>query len=67
MNTELINVYKIVKEKPEELIKFLKTLSYDKECYYSIRAWDRQAGWTKRYNAIKRAGRFLYLNRTCFN
>lgn len=67
VNVELINVYKVVKEKPEELIKFLKTLSYDKECYYSIRAWDRQAGWLKRYGAVKRAGRFLYLNRTCFN
>lgn len=67
VNAELINMYKVVKENPEKLIKFLKTLSYDKECYYAVRAWDRQAGWIKKYNAVKRAGRFLYLNKTCFN
>ncbi len=67
MNAELINMYKVVKEKPEELIRFLKTLSYDKECYYKVRAWDRQANWIKKYSVVKRAGRFLYLNKTCFN
>ncbi len=42
VNSELINAYGIVKERPEELIGFLKTLEYSEECYYGIRSWDRE-------------------------
>lgn len=67
INEELINMYQVVKNKPEELINFLKTLEYNKICYEEIRAWDRNRNWKKKYSVIERAGRFIYLNRTCFN
>lgn len=67
VNEELINMYQVVKSFPEELISFLKTLSYTKECYEKVRAWDRVKNWLKKHSNIERAGRFIYLNRTCFN
>lgn len=67
VNVELINTYQIIKNKPTELIAFLKNCEYSKEFYGQIRAWDRVENWTSEHNEIERAGRFIYLNRTCFN
>lgn len=67
MNEELINVYQVIKEEPKKLIKFLKSIEHSKEKFLEIRAWDREKNWTKNYTRIQRAGRFIYLNRTCFN
>lgn len=67
VNAELINTYKVIKNKPKLLIKFLKTCTYSKEFYETIRAWDRSENWQEKYSEIQRAWRFIYLNRTCFN
>ncbi len=67
INEELINTYKVIKENPKKLIKFLETCEYSKEFYEEIRSWDRQENWQKNYSEIERAWRFIYLNRTCFN
>lgn len=67
INEELINVYQTIKTQPKKLIQFLEKLEFTKECYLEIRSWDRVPNWTKKYNEIQRAGRFIYLNRTCFN
>lgn len=67
VNEELINVYKTIKDKPKELISFLELLEYSKEKFLEIRFWDREKWWLKKYSDIQRAGRFIYLNRTCFN
>ena len=67
VNEELINVYKVIKNNPKELLKFLETLEYSKEKFLEIRAWDRQENWQEKYSEIQRAWRFIYLNRTCFN
>jgi len=42
VNEELINLYKVIKENPEELINFLKTLEYSKETFLEMRFWDRE-------------------------
>lgn len=67
INEELINTYQVIKNSPNELIKFLETLTYDKETFLKIRSWDREENWKQKYTKIQRAWRFLYLNRTCFN
>ncbi|NDK08635.1 Dam family site-specific DNA-(adenine-N6)-methyltransferase, partial [Candidatus Gracilibacteria bacterium] len=67
VNAELINTYKVIKDTPKELIKFLETCKYDKAFYTQIRAWDRVENWQESYSEVERAGRFIYLNRTCFN
>ena len=67
INEELINTYQVIKNSPEKLINFLKTLEYSKEQFLKIRSWDRQDNWQEKYSKIERAWRFIYLNRTCFN
>lgn len=67
INAELINTYKIIKENPKQLIKFLESCTHSKDFFTEIRAWDRVENWEKNYSEIQRAGRFIYLNRTCFN
>ncbi len=67
MNAELINTYQVIKNDHKKLIKFLKSIEHSKEKYLEIRAWDRVVWWENHYSDIERAGRFIYLNRTCFN
>jgi DNA adenine methylase len=62
MNPELINTYKVVRDSVEELIFELKLLSkkVNSKNYYEIRG-------TIPPGKIKRAARFIYLNKTCYN
>jgi DNA adenine methylase len=65
-NSELINVYEVVRDNVEELIEDLATHRNETEYFYSIRVQDRQDGFDKQ-SALKRASRIIYLNKTCFN
>lgn len=67
VNAELINLYQVIKAKPMELIKFLEKQEVSKERFEEIRAWDRLEWWLSNFTNIERAGRFIYMNRTCFN
>lgn len=64
INEELINTLNIIKTDVENLIIELKKLKslHSKEFYYKIRAED-----TKLLSNLKRASRFIYLNKSCFN
>jgi len=66
-NEELINLYRVVKQKPFELIEDLKKHKNEKEYYYKIRGLDRDPLSYKKLSDVKRAGRFVFLNKTCFN
>jgi len=68
INSELINTYNVVKDSPQKLISELSKFknNHSKEFYYEVRAWDREKDFLKR-DAIERASRFIYLNKTCFN
>lgn len=66
---ELINCYRAIQSRVEELIAALQRHEphkSDKDYFYRVRAWDRAPGYTQR-DAIERAARFLFLNRTCYN
>ena len=67
INEELINLYEIVKNNPNELIDLLEKQEISKEKFLEIRAWDREKNWKEKYSKEQRAMRFMYLNRTCFN
>jgi DNA adenine methylase len=67
INEELINLYEIVKNNPNELIDLLEKQEISKEKFLEIRAWDREENWKEKYSKEQRAMRFMYLNRTCFN
>lgn len=67
-NAELINVYKIVKENPIQLLELLEiheSLNSEKY-YYNIRHLDREESYISISN-IEKAARIIYLNKTCFN
>ncbi|MBD3843715.1 MAG: DNA adenine methylase [Campylobacterales bacterium] len=68
INEELINAYIQVKENPEKLINELKKYKkeHSKDFYYITRSLDREANF-KKISSLKRAARFIYLNKTCFN
>jgi DNA adenine methylase len=68
INPELINLYNAVKNNVDLLIEELRKYN-DKnteEDYYKIRSLDQKPIY-KRYNKIKKAARFIYLNKTCYN
>jgi len=65
-NSELINVYKVIRDNNEELIEDLKKHKNESEYFYNIRRLDRSEYFEKLSN-IERASRFIYLNKTCFN
>lgn len=65
-NSELINVYKTIKDKPLELIADLRRHKNEADYFYDIRGLDRKEEFLI-LTDIERASRFIYLNKTCFN
>lgn len=61
-NYELINCYKVVRDKVDDLIVELKNFHNEEAFFYATRSADLDA-----LNEIERAARFIYLNKTCFN
>ena len=59
-NPELINCYIVVRDNVEDLVTVLSAYPYSEEFYYKLRA--EVPG-----DAILRAARIIYLNRTCYN
>lgn len=73
INTDLVNLYRVVKSSPHELLAYLKQLQteYDqledkeaKQPYYYAK---RDAFNTRSANPIEHAGLFVFLNRAGFN
>lgn len=67
-NAELINAYQAIKQNPHKVLHELESLqkSHSKEHFYFIRNLDRSADFAN-LSPFFRAGRFIYLNKTCFN
>ena len=67
-NTELINVYRTVRDDLDALVALLK--EHEKynssDYYYEVRALDRTPDFDKMSNSEK-AARIIYLNKTCYN
>lgn len=62
INVELINTYRMVRDRVETLIALLSTFKNDEAFYYNIRSLDLQ-----QLDSVQRAARFIFLNKTCFN
>lgn len=67
MNTELINVYQVVKDDVQGLIALLESYPNDPVFYAEIRSLDRDGETFSGLSPVERAARFIYLNKTCFN
>jgi DNA adenine methylase len=65
-NSELINVYNVVKENLDELIIDLKKHKNEADYFYEIRKLDRSIDFEE-IDKVQRASRLLYLNKTCYN
>lgn len=68
-NAELINVYNVVKDNPDQLIE--KLIEHKErnceEYFYEIRAFDRDKKKFDLLTDIDKAARIIYLNKTCYN
>jgi DNA adenine methylase len=62
MNGELIQTYRAVRDDPEGVSKQLRTMRRSKTTYLLLRSQE-----PRRLSACRRAARFIYLNRYCFN
>jgi DNA adenine methylase len=61
-NSELINLYQVVRDKIQDLIKELSKFSNNSELFYEVRALKFED-----LTNIKAAARTIFLNKTCFN
>jgi DNA adenine methylase len=73
LNPELVNLYKVIRDEPEGLIKELKNHQafavideFAEDHYYEVRAWDRDKNFDL-MSPVMKAARTIYLNKTCFN
>lgn len=66
-NSELINVYNVIKDDLDSLLLDLKKHINSSEYFYQIRALDRDPKFYSNMTSVERASRILYLNKTCFN
>lgn len=67
INSELIGVYRAIKDDVEALIKRLAQFENTKECFYEVRGWDRNAELYNQLTDIDKAARVIFLNKTCYN
>lgn len=65
-NTELINVYNVIKNELDGLIIDLKKHKNNSDYFYELRSLDRNDDF-KELSQVQRASRIIYLNKTCFN
>lgn len=68
LNHELINLYKVIKDNPNELLLLLEEheLKNSEEYFYQIRALDRNESYNE-MSDVEKAARVIYLNKTCYN
>ena len=66
INSEMINVYQVIKTNVDGLIQELSEYVNEPGFYYNIRELDRQPEYGELTN-VQRAARIIYLNKTFLN
>jgi DNA adenine methylase len=61
-NSDLIGVYRAIRDFADEFIDQVSKLKYDKEVFYELRARDPMS-----FSPVRRAARMVYLNKSGFN
>lgn len=67
VNSELINMYLVIKNDVESLIEELKKHENTPDYFYTIRELDRNKDEYEQLSPIEKASRIIYLNKTCYN
>jgi len=62
LNCDLVNTFIAVRDHPRAVYNAFSKFPVTKEDFYNVRAMD-----IEKLNSVKRAARFIYLNRFCFN
>lgn len=65
-NGELINMYQVIKDSPDELITDLQKHKNDEDYFYQIRGLDRTDDYIN-LSPVEKASRIIFLNKTCYN
>lgn len=67
LNSDLITVYRVIRDDVESLIESLKKHENTSEYFYAIRDLDRDKAGYQALSQVEKASRTIYLNKTCFN
>lgn len=67
INSELMNLYSVIRDNVEDLIQDLSLHINESEYYYNIRELDRLPEIYNNLSDVQRASRLHYLNKTCYN
>ncbi|MBE6731674.1 MAG: DNA adenine methylase [Ruminococcaceae bacterium] len=67
INKDLINVYEVVRDSVDELIKLLEKHENSSDYFYKLRDIDRNKEAYQNLSRVEKASRILYLNKTCYN
>lgn len=60
LNADLINFYKVLRDRPQDLVRRLSRMTASAKSYYRVRALHPT-------DSVERARNFAYLNRLCWN
>ena len=66
INPELVNFYRVLKQRPHDLVKRLLTFRTGSKHFYDLRTKDRHHAYSA-LCPVWKAARFLFINRSCFN
>jgi DNA adenine methylase len=61
-NQDLMEVYEVLRERPDELYALASSYRRNRKTYYHLRSLDPES-----LSPLQRAARFVFLNRFCFN
>jgi DNA adenine methylase len=67
INSELMALYEVVRDSPEDLIRELNKFENTEESFYEIRSWDRNESILLMKSKVQLAARTLFLNHTGYN
>ncbi|SHN87578.1 DNA adenine methylase [Desulfitobacterium chlororespirans] len=67
VNSELIQMYEVIRDDVEELIRALGEHPNEEEHFYRVRDWDRDKEKYGNLSKVQKAARVIYLNKTCYN
>lgn len=67
VNSELINLYQVIKDNVDSLIEDLKKHKNEEKYFYEVREQDRNKEIYNRLTPVERASRIIFLNKTCYN
>lgn len=66
-NTDLISMYRVIRDNPDGLLDYLKQQKNESEWFYKVRSIDRDPSAYAKMTDVEKAGRLIYLNKTCYN